>query len=60
MLFSSLKEINRLISKGMPNMYLKVTIDKNWRSKTFDFLNLKNLYLVSFWKAQAHANIMGF
>ena len=37
------KEINMLLSKGMSNIYLKVTIDKNWRSQNFDFLSLKNL-----------------
>ena len=37
------KEINRLLSKGMSNIYLKVTIEKNWRSQNFDFLSLKNL-----------------
>ena len=42
MFFSSIKEINRLISKGMSNIYLKVTIEKNWHFQNFDFLNLKN------------------
>ena len=37
------KEINRLLSKGMSNIYLKVTIEKNRRSQNFDFLGLKNL-----------------
>ena len=32
MFFSSVKEINRLITKGMSNIYLKVTIEKNWCS----------------------------
>ena len=27
--FNSIKKINRLISKGMSNIYLKVTIEKN-------------------------------
>ena len=43
MFFSSIEEINRSISKGMSNIYLKVTIEKNWRSQSFDFLSLKNL-----------------
>ena len=43
MFFSSIKGINILISKGMSNTYLKVTIEKNWRSQNFDFLSLKNL-----------------
>ena len=34
------KEINRLLSKGMSNIYLKVTIEKNSRSRNFDFLGL--------------------
>ena len=33
------KEINRLLSKGMLNIYLKVTIVKNWHSQNFDFLS---------------------
>ena len=32
MLFSLVKEIIRLISKGTPNIYLKFTIEKNGRS----------------------------
>ena len=43
MLFSSITEINRLITKGMSNIYLKVTIEKNRHSQNFDFLSLKNL-----------------
>ena len=37
MFFSSVKEIIRLISKGMSNICLKVTIEKNWLSQIFDF-----------------------
>ena len=38
------KEMNRLLSKGMSNIYLKVTTEeKNWRSQNFDCLALKNL-----------------
>ena len=37
-------EINRLLSKGMSNIYLKVTIEKNWRSQNFDFLKWKTHY----------------
>ena len=29
MFFSSIKEMSRLISKGMPNIYLKVTMIKS-------------------------------
>ena len=42
MLFSSIKIINKLIGKRMSNIYLKVTIEKNWLSQNFDFLSLKN------------------
>ena len=40
--FSSIKEENRLISKGMSNIYFKATTGKNLRSQNFDFLSLKN------------------
>ena len=30
------KEINKLLSNGMSNIYLKVTIESNWRSENFD------------------------
>ena len=49
MLFNSVKEINRLrieinrlLSKGMSDNYLKVTIEKNWLSQNIDFLSLKS------------------
>ena len=61
MLFSSIKGINRLISKGMSNIYLQVTIEKNGRSQNIDFLSLKNLSLVqflSFCGAPTHADII--
>ena len=31
------------MSKEMSNIYLKVTIEKKWRSQNFDFLILKDL-----------------
>ena len=34
MFFSSIKEIIMLISKGMTNIYLKVTIEEKWLLKT--------------------------
>ena len=40
MFFSSTKGINRLISIGISNIYLKVTIEKSWHSHNFDFLSL--------------------
>ena len=45
MFFSSIKEINRLINKGMSNIYLKVTIEKKWRIQNY-FLTLDQ---VQFW-----------
>ena len=41
--FSSINEVNRLVSKGMLKIHLNVAIEKNWRSQNFDFLSLKNL-----------------
>ena len=38
-----LKEINKLSNKGMPNIYLKVTIDRKWHNQNFDFRTLKSL-----------------
>ena len=43
-----LKEINRLLSKGMSNIYLKVTIEKKCCTQNFDFLGLKSLSPVQF------------
>ena len=60
MFFSSIKEINRLISKGMSNVYSKVTIEKNWLYQNFNFLSLRVYLQVSFWGAAAHAGITEF
>ena len=64
MFFNSIKEINRLrkeisrlLSKGMSNIYLKVTIAT---SKNFDFLGLENLSPGQFWGAPTHAEIIEF
>ena len=55
------KEINRLWSKGMSNIYLKVTIvEKNWPSQKFDFVGLKNLSPDLFWGAPTHEDITEF
>ena len=43
MFFSSIKRINRLISKGTSNIYLKLLLRKKWRSQNFDFLSLRSL-----------------
>ena len=55
MFFSSIKEMNGLLteinrlSKGMSNIYLKVTIEKKWRTQKFDFQSLKNSSPGQFW-----------
>ena len=51
------KELSRLLSKGMSNIYLKVTIDT---FSNFDFLGLKNLSPGQFWGAPTHADIIEF
>ena len=60
MFFSSIKGINRLISKGMSSIYLKVTVEKICRSQNLDFLSLKIFHQVSFWGAPAQADIIEF
>ena len=52
--------INRLLSKGMSNIYSQVTIKKKWRTQNFDFLSLKSSSAVSFWGVQTHAEIQEF
>ena len=52
------KEINRLSSKEMANIYLKVTFEeKNWRSQNVSFLSLKNLSPCQFWGVLTHEDI---
>ena len=67
MFFSSVKEIirlrkelNRLLSKGMSNIYLKDIIEKGLGSQNFDFLSLKNLSPGQFWKTPTHEDIIEF
>ena len=55
MFFSLIKEINRFISKGMSNIYLKITIEKNWRSQNFE-----NFSQGQFWEAATHEDITQF
>ena len=52
--------MNRLLNKGMPNIFLKVTIEKNWRSENFNFLGLKNLPPSHFLGASTHVDIIEF
>ena len=44
----------------MSNIYLKVTIEKNWLSQYFDFLSLKNSPPGQFWGGPAHTDIIEF
>ena len=44
----------------MSNIYLKVTIEKNWRSQDFDFLNFKNSSPGQFLRASTHADFIEF
>ena len=67
MFFSAIKEINRLwkeinslLSKGMSNIYLKITIDKKWHTQNFDFLSLKSSSLGSVWRVPTQADIIEF
>ena len=46
--------------KAMSNIYLKVTIEKNWCSQNFDFLIVKNPSPGQFWAAPTHADIIPF
>ena len=63
MFFDSIKEINRLreeinrlLSKETPNIYLKFTIDeKNWCSQ-----KKKNYHHVCFGGAPTHEDFIGF
>ena len=50
-----IKEIDRLLRKGMSNIYLKVTIEKN-----FGLLSLKNLSPGRFLGVLTHADINEF
>ena len=52
------KEINRLLSKGISNIYLKDTLEIKWRTQNFDFTSLKRLFKVSFWGAATHVGII--
>ena len=52
------KEINRLLSKGMSNTCLKVSIVKKNVFKTFH--KLKTCLLDRFWETPAHTDIFEF
>ena len=55
------KKINRLLNKGMSNIYLKVTIEeKNWPSQNVDFLGFKNLSPGQSWGAPTLEDIIEF
>ena len=44
----------------MLNIYLKVTIEKKWRTQNFDFLSLKVCLQVRFLGVPTHADIIEF
>ena len=44
----------------MPNIYLEVTIEKNWPSQNSDFLNLKNLSPGQFLGSSNYADVIEF
>ena len=50
--------MNSLLNKRMPNIYLKVTIEKNCCSQNFYFLSLKNLWPGQILGAPTHADII--
>ena len=50
-----LKEIYKLLSKGMWNIYLEVTIEEKWRSNFQNFISRS-----VFWGAPTHADITEF
>ena len=47
MFFSSIKEINRLLSKGISNMYLKVTLERKSCTQKFNFLKFTKFLIFS-------------
>ena len=53
----SRKETHRLLSKGLSNIYLKVT---NERLEYSNILGLKNLSPGQYWKALTHADTTEF
>ena len=44
----------------MTNIYIKVTIEKNWHYQNFYFVSLKDLSPGQFWGTPVHANIIKF
>ena len=53
-----MKELNRLLSKRMSNIYLKFIIEKNWHFKNFDFLSLGIYHQVTFCEVPTHADVI--
>ena len=52
------KEINRLLRKRISNTYLKITTEKKWPTKNFDFISLKSLSPGQFLGAPSQADII--
>ena len=64
MFFDSVKEINRLrkeihrlLSKGMSNIYVKATVEKIWGSQIFNFLSLSPGQIL---RAPTHKDLIEF
>ena len=49
-----------MISKGMSNNFLEVTIEKKWHTQNFDFLSFKSSYPGQFLGSSNYADIMNF
>ena len=56
------KEINRLLSKGMSNICLKVSFEKKWHTENFNFIKYKKLVSLTVFGElhSTHADIIEF
>ena len=57
---TSIKGTHRVISKGMSNIYLKVTIYKTQYSENFEFQNLKKSFSCQFRGVPTEAHIIKY
>ena len=57
MFLNLIKEINRLLSKGMSNIYLKITTET---FSKLQFLGLKNLLPGQIWEAPTHSSSLNY
>ena len=54
------KEISRLLSKGISNIYLKVTIEKKWPTQNFYFKSFLKKFVSLSSVSSTHADIIEF